>query len=332
MRYPSLVKEKHMSVLRLLIIAAVATHGIAYGAAREPGFPNKSVRVIVPFPAGGPADFVARLVGQKLSERWGQSVVVDNRGGAGGNLGTELTAKAPADGHTLLLTTSVFTSNPSLYQKAGYDPFKDFAPVTLTGISATIVSRHPTFPAKTMQDIAQLAKTSAVNYASPGIGTAGHLAAELFGTYAKVKMQQVPYKGAGPAMGALLSGEVGLGFTAVPPVVPHVKAGRLAAIAITSPKRWELMPDVPTVAESGFPGFQVDNMYGVLAPRGTPAAVIRKLNADIVDVLKQPDVKERLATEAFDVIGNTPDEFGKYLKAEFVKWAKVVKESGARVE
>ena len=322
-----------MSGVRFLIAAAAfALHGYAYGAAAEMRYPDKPVRMIVPFPAGGPADFVARLIAQKLFERWGEAVVVDNRGGAGGNLGTELAAKAAPDGYTLLLTTSVFVCNPSLYRTIGYDPFKDFAPVTLTGISATIVAAHPSLPAKSMRDIAQLAKASALNYASPGVGTAGHLAAELFKTYAKVDLRQIPYKGAGPAIAALLGGEVKLGFLAVPSVVPHVQTGRLAAIAVTSPQRLELLPAVPTVAESGFPGFQVDNMYGVLAPKGTPLAIVKKLNADIVDVLKQSDVKSKLTVQAFDVVGNTPEEFRRYLKLEFTKWAKVVKETGAHVE
>ena len=315
----------------MLVVLFLVT-GLFASDALAQSWPTRPVRLIVPFAAGGPADFVARLASLKLSERWGQPVVIDNRGGAGGNIGTELAAKAAPDGYTLLLTTSVFICNPSLYKKIGYDPFKDFAPVTLTGVSATIVVRHPSFPAKNMRDIAQLAKTSAINYASPGIGTAAHLAAELFRTYAKVDMQQVPFKGAGPAIVAMLGGEVRLGFMAVPPAVPHVRTGRLVAVAVSSPQRIALLPDVSTVAESGFPGFQVDNLYGVLAPRGTPPAVIKKLHADIVDVLKQPDVRERLATEAFDVVGNTPDEFGRYLKLEFTKCAKVVKESGARVD
>ena len=322
------MKKSRNLTLALLALAALAAGGAACAQER---FPARPVRMIVPFAAGGPADFVARLIGLKLSEKWGQPVVIDNRGGAGGNIGTELAAKSASDGYTLLLTTSVFVCNPSLYRKVGYDPFKDFAPVTLAGLSATIVSRHPSFAAKTVPDLAQLAKASTINYASPGIGTAGHLAAELFKTHARVGLQQVPYKGAGPAMAALLGGEVKLGFTAVPPVVPHVRTGKLAAIAVTSLKRLELLPGVPTVAES-YPGFQVDNMYGLLAPRGTPAAAIRRLHADIVSVLNQPDIKARLTAETFDVVGNTPDEFARYLRAEYTKWAKVVKESGARVD
>lgn len=317
--------------MKLKIFVAACTCSALSAAAVAADYPAKPVRVVVPFAAGGPTDFVARLIGQKLSERWGQPVVIDNRGGAGGNIGTALVGQSPGDGYTLLLTTSVFISNPSLYKKTGYDPFREFAPVTLTGTSATIISRHPSYAVPSMRDLVSLSKSAPVSYASPGIGTAGHLAAELFRTMTGANLQQVPYKGAGPAMTALLGGEVKLGFTAVPPVIPLSKSGRLVPIAVTSPKRLGVLPNVPAVAES-YPGFQVDNMYGLLAPRNTPAAVVRKINADTVAVLSVPDVRQRLAVEAFDVIGNSPEEFGRYLKAEFTKWAKVVRDSGARVD
>jgi tripartite-type tricarboxylate transporter receptor subunit TctC len=295
-------------------------------------WPEKPVRVVVPFAAGGPADLTARLIAQKLSEQWKQPVVVDNRGGAGGNLGTVLAAQAPADGYTLLLTTSVFVCNPSLYKDTGYDPFRDFAPITLAGVSATVVSRHPSYVSvQTMQDILRESKAAPLPYASPGIGTAGHLAAELFRTITKANLQQVPYKGAGPAMTALLGGEVRLGFTAVPPVVALARSGKLVPIAVTSLKRIDVLPNVPAVAES-YPGFEVDNMYGLLAPKKTPAALIRKINADTLAVLQAPDLRARFVQDAFEVRGNSPEEFEKYLRAEFTKWAKVVKESGVRVE
>jgi len=317
-----------MKLYWMLAVGLLATVPVTQAATE---YPNRPVRIIVSFAAGGPADFVARLIGHKLSEQWKQPVVVDNRGGAGGNIGTALAAQSPADGYTLLLTTSVFTANPSLYSKPGYEPFKDFEPVILTGTSATIVSRHPSFSVKSMQDLVTLSKAGAIPYASPGIGTAGHLAAELFQTMTGAKLQQVPYKGAGPAMTGLLGGEVKLGFTAVPPLIGLSKAGKLIPIAVTSPKRLGVLPNVPTVAES-YPGFQVDNMYGVLAPKGTPKAVVRKVNADIVAVLGQKEILQRLEAEAFDVVGNTPEEFDRYLRAEFTKWAKVIKASGARVD
>ncbi len=295
-------------------------------------YPERPVRVVVPFAAGGPADFVARLIGQKLSEAWRQPVVIDNRGGAGGNLGTMLVAQAQGDGYTLLLTTSVFISNPSLYKKTGYDAFKDFAPITLTAVSATAVSRHPSYGAvNTMKDLVQQSKAAPVSYASPGIGTAGHLAAELFRNITGANLQQVPYKGAGPAMTGLLSGEVRLGFTAVPPVIVLSKSGKLVPIAVTSLKRLDVLPNVPTVAES-YPGFEVDNMYGLLAPKATPAALVRKINADILAALKTPDLRQRFAQDAFDIRGNFPEEFAQYLRSEFTKWAKVIKDSGAQVD
>lgn len=316
--------------LHLMIAAGLlATAGHTVQAAQD--YPNRPVRVIVSFAAGGPADFIARLIGQKLSDGWKQPVVVDNRGGAGGNIGTALAAQSPADGYTYLLTTSVFIANPSLYRKAGFDPFKDFDPVVLTSTSATIVSRHPSFAVKSMQDLVVLSKAGAIPYASPGIGTAGHLAAELFHTMTGASLQQVPYKGAGPAMTGLLGGEVKLGFTAVPPLIGLSKSGKLVPITVTSPKRLAVLPNVPTVAES-YPGFQVDNMYGVLAPKGTPKAIVRKVNADIVAVLRQPAVRQRLEADAFDIVADTPEEFGRYLRAEFAKWAKVIKASGARVD
>ena len=295
-------------------------------------YPEKPVRVVVPFAAGGPADLTARLIAQKLSEQWKQPVVVDNRGGAGGNIGTALAGQALPDGYTLLLTTSVFVCNPSLYKSTGYDPFKDFEPITLAGVSATVVSRHPSYTAvNSMQDIVQQSKASPIAYASPGIGTAGHLAAELFRTITKANLQQVPYKGAGPAMTALLGGEVRLGFTAVPPVVALARTGKLVPVAVTSLKRIEVLPNVPAVSES-YPGFEVDNMYGLLAPKKTPAALIRKINADTLIALKQPDLRQRFAQDAFEIRGNTPEEFAQYLRAEFTKWAKVVKDSGVRVD
>jgi len=317
--------------LRGAVLVAASVIGVVVTPAQA-AYPEKPVRVVVPFAAGGPADLVARLVAQKLSEQWKQPVVVDNRGGAGGNIGTALVGQALPDGYTLLLTTSVFVCNPSLYKNTGYDAFKDFAPITLTGVSATVVSRHPSYTAvNSMQDIVQQAKAGPIPFASPGIGTAGHLAGELFRSITKANLQAVPYKGAGPAMTALLGGEVRLGFTAVPPVVALARSGKLVPVAVTSLKRLDVLPNVPAVAES-YPGFEVDNMYGLLAPKATPAALVRRINADTLAVLKMPDVRQRFAQDAFEIRGNTPEEFALYLRSEFTKWAKVVKESGVRVD
>jgi tripartite-type tricarboxylate transporter receptor subunit TctC len=296
-------------------------------------YPSKPVRMIVPFPAGGPADLVARVLSARLQEAWGQPLVVENRGGAGGNIGTAAAARAAPDGYTILLTTSGLMSNPSLYKDPGFDPLRDFAPVTVVGNSATIVVRHPSLEGvNTMRDIEALARKTKVDFATPGIGLAGHLAGELFKTMTKVDMQAIPFAGAAPAITAVLSGQVKLGFMAVPSTVPHVKSGKLVAIAVTSPKRLAVLPEVPTVAESGYPGFQVDNMYGVLAPRGTPPETVRKLHDDIVRVVRAPEVTKVLEAATIDVIANTPEEFADYIKAETTKWAQVVKASGAKVE
>ena len=296
-------------------------------------YPSRPVRMVVPFPAGGPADLVARLLSAKLPEIWGQPLVIENRGGAGGNIGTAAVARSPPDGYTILLTTSGLMSNPSLYKDVGFDPVRDFAPVTVVGNSATIVVRHPSLAGvNTMRDVEQLARTSKVDFATPGIGLAGHLSGELFKSITKIDMQAIPFAGAAPAIASVLSGQVKLGFMAVPSTVPHIKAGKLVAIAVTSPQRLAVLPEVPTVAESGYPGFQVDNMYGVLAPRGAPGAVVTRLHDDIVRVVQQPDVRKSLEAATIDIVANTPEEFARYIESEYAKWAQVVKASGAKVE
>jgi len=315
---------------RVIVAAAAA---ILSTAALGQAYPSKPVRMIVPFPAGGPADLVARLLSAKLPATWGQPLVIENRGGAGGNIGTAAVARAAPDGYTVLLTTSGLMSNPSLYKDTGFDPVKDFAPVTVVGNSATIVVRHPSLAGvNTMRDIEQLARTSKVDFATPGIGLAGHLAGELFKTMTKVDMQPIPFAGAAPAIAAVLAGQVKLGFMAVPSTVPHVKSGKLVAIAVTSPQRLAALPDVPTVAESGYPGFQVDNMYGVLAPRGTPPEAVKKLHDDIVRAVREPEATKALEAATIEVVANTPEEFAAYIQSETAKWAQVVKASGAKVE
>ena len=320
-------------VLSMRAVLAAVFLCFAGSPALAQQYPSKPVRMVVPFPAGGPADLVARLLSAKLPEIWGQPLVVENRGGAGGNIGTAVVARSSADGYTLLLTTSGLMSNPSLYKDIGFDPVKDFAPVTVVGNSATILVRHPSLAGvNTMRDVERLARTSKVDFATPGIGLAGHLAGELFKTMTKVDMQPIPFAGAAPAIAAVLSGQVKLGFMAVPTTVPHIRAGKLVAIAVTSPQRLAVLPEVPTVAESGYPGFQVDNMYGVLAPHGTPPEVVRKLHDDIVRVVRQPEAGKALAAATIDIVANTPEEFAAYIKSEVAKWAQVVKASGAKVE
>ena len=318
------------TMFRCLAALALAC---AIPAAHAQTYPAHPVRMIVPFPAGGPADLVARLLSASLAKIWGEPLVIENRGGAGGNIGTAAVAKAAPDGYTLLLTTSGLMSNPSLYKDPGFDPVKDFAPITVVGNSATVVVRHPSLAGvNTMKDIERLARTTKVDFATPGIGLAGHLSGELFRTMTHVEMQAIPFAGAAPAIASVLSGQVKLGFMAVPTTVPHIKSGKLVAIAVTSPKRLAVLPDVPTVAESGYPGFQVDNMYGVLAPAGTPQVIVRKVHGDILRVLEQPDVRTALDRATIDIVGNTPEEFAEYIRSEYTKWAGVVKASGAKVE
>jgi len=296
-------------------------------------YPAKPVRMVVPFPAGGPADIVARQLSAKLTEEWGQALIIENRPGAAGNIGTAFVSRAAPDGYTILLATSGFMCNPSLYKNVGYDPFKDFAPITNAGISATVVVRHPDLAGvNSMKDLEQLARTSKVDFSTPGIGLAGHLAGELFKTLAKVDMQAIPFAGGGPAMTAVLSGQVKVGFMAIPASVPHIKSGRLVAIGVTSPQRLALLPEVPTVAEQGYPGFQVDNMYGILAPAGTPPEIVKKLNADMVRALHDPAVKKALEAATVEIVANTPEEFARYIAAEHTKWAAVIKASGASAD
>ena len=312
-----------------LVAIALMLAPTASGAAEI--FPTRPVRIVVPFAAGGPNDFIARVIAQKLTDLWGHPVIVDNRGGAGGNIGTQLVARAPADGYTLALHSTAFVVNPSLFSAPGY-AVKDFEAVTLAAVSPVIIVAHPAFAANNVQELVQLAKQKSINYASPGTGTTGHLGGELMNSLAGTKMQHVPYKGAGPAVTDLLGGQIQLGFTALPPAAPLVRTGKLKAIAVTTKRRTASLPDVPTVAESGFPSYEVDNMYAVLAPQGTPRAIVMRINRDIVRVVHMPDAKERLTSQGFDPVGNTPTEFERYLQAESVKWAKVVRQSGARVD
>lgn len=316
----------------LYIITGLLLGALTTSVTCAQSYPVKPVRIIVPAAAGGPVDFIARVIGQQLTEIWGHPVIADNRPGAGTNIGNQLTAKAAPDGYTLELVSTAFVVNPSLYRNPGYDPFRDFEAVTLAATSPIIIVAHPSLPVRDVRELARLAKQQPVNYASPGTGTTGHLAGALFNTLAGTRMQHVPYKGAGPAMTDLLGGMMQLGFMAVPPAVPHIATGRLKAIAVTSRSRTALLPVVPTVAEAGFTGYEVDTMFGVVAPRGVPRTIVAQVHRDIARIVQSATVRERLRSQGFDPVGNTPEEFGKYLRAESVKWALVVKQSGARVD
>ncbi|MGQ0524612.1 MAG: Bug family tripartite tricarboxylate transporter substrate binding protein [Betaproteobacteria bacterium] len=308
---------------------------VAGDRAHAQTYPNKSIRLIVPFPPGGPADILSRAIGQKLTDSWGQQVVVDNRAGAGGTIGSDLAAKGAPDGYTLLMGfVGTHAINPSLYSSLPYDNIKSFEPVSLVATATIILVLHPSLPAKSVKELIALAKSKPgeLTFGSPGNGTPQHLAGELFNTMAGVKMTHVPFKGAVPAINDLLGGRISLIFSSAPPALPHVATGKLRALAVTSGKRSSVSPDLPTVAESGLPGFEVINWYGVLAPARTPKTIVEKLNTEISTIMKMSDVKERLSSVGIEVFSSTPAQFAAFMRDETAKWAKVVKFSGARLD
>ena len=311
----------------LLCLAATLAFAQAY--------PNKPVRLVVPFPPGGTTDILARSVAQKLYEAWGQQVLIDNRPGAGGNIGTEIVAKAVPDGYTLLMgTVGTHAINSSLYSRLPFDPVKDFAPVTLVASVPNVLVVHPSLPAKSVKELIALikAKPGELTFASSGNGTSIHLAGELFKSMTGTTMLHIPYKGSAPALTDLLGGQTNMMFDNLPSSIQHIKSGKLRALAVTSSHRSSALPDVPTVAESGVPGFEASSWFGVLAPAGTPREIVNKINADIVKALSAPEIRERLSGQGAEPVGNTPEQFAAYIKAESAKWAKVVKESGAKVD
>jgi tripartite-type tricarboxylate transporter receptor subunit TctC len=298
-------------------------------------YPLKSVRIIVPFPAGGATDIMARLVAQRLSEMWAQQVIVDNRGGAAGTIGSDLAAKSAPDGYTILVgTSSTHAIAQSLYAKLPYDSVKDFAPVTGLATSTIVLSTHPSVPAKSVRELIALAKAqpNALSFASSGSGGVSHLVAEMFKSQAGIQMLHVPYKGDTQALADLVGGQVSLEFGTALSFIPHIQAGKLKALAVTSLARSPVMSDVPTVAESGLKGFEALQWYGLFAPAGTPREIVARINADTVKTLRTNDMKERLAKLASDVVANTPDEFAAFQKSEINKWAQVVKQSGAHID
>ncbi len=297
-------------------------------------FPARPVRIIVPFPAGGPSDILTRMMAPRLTELWGQQISVDNRPGAGTVIGTELAAKATPDGYTLIMVSTGHATNPSLHSKLPYDTQADFTPVTLGTTLAIIIVAHPSFAAHSFKAFIALAKArpGQIGFATSGNGTTGHLAGELLKSVAHIDLVHIPYKGSAPAIADVLGGQVPITFDGLPAALPHVQAGKLTAIAVTSTERSTLLPDVVTVAESGFPGFSADSWFGVLAPAKTPPAIVKQLNADMVKVLKLPEIRDRLIAMGYRPIANTPEEFDAFIHAESTKWAKVIKDSGARLD
>ena len=299
-------------------------------------YPAKTVRMIVPFAPGGATDVLARIVSQKLYERWGQIVIVDNRVGASGNIGAEYVAKSVApDGYTLLVAGSPHAINMSLFNNLRYDLARDVAPITSIAAFPSLIAVHPSVPVKSVKDLIALARSrpGQINFGSAGNGSPNHLSMEMFKTMAKVDMTHIPYKGgSGQMVSDLLAGQVQLASMGLPPAMPYVKSGRLRVIAVTSAKRSPLLPQAPTVAETGLPGYEVNSWYGVFAPPVLPKEIIAKINADIVTVLALADVKERLAGLGAEPQPMTPDDFGKFVRDDIAKWSKVVKESGAKID
>lgn len=307
----------------------------AHACAAEPVYPSRPIRFIVPNGAGGTTDLVARSVAPKLAERLGQQVVIDNRPGSGGILGTEIVAKAAPDGHTLLMgTIGNIAISPALYRKLAYDSLRDFAPVTQLASAAYMVLLHPSVPARSMKELAALAKAKPgmLNFASAGSGTGSHLAAELFKAVAGADMVHVPYKGGSPAMTDVIAGQVQLMFNGIPSSMPHLRSGRVRALAVTTATRSPAAPELPTIAEAGFPGAESTSWTGILVPAGTPAPVVATLNAAFVKALQFPDVVSRLSMDGATPVGNSAAEFGTYIRTELVKWATVVKTSGAKAQ
>ena len=316
--------------------AVVLGAGLLGGtSALAQAYPTKPVTIIVPFAAGGTTDILARIIGQALTAELGQSVVVDNRAGAGGNIGGQAAAKATPDGHTLFMgTVGSHAINASLYKKMPFDPVKDFAPLTRVANVPNLLVANPAQPYKSVKDLIAYAKANPgkVNFGSSGNGSSIHLSGELFKSLAKVDMQHVPYKGSAPAVTDLLGNQIGIMFDNMPSAIQHVRSGKLVPLAVTTAKRSPELPNVPTIAEAGVPGYEATSWFGMFAPAGTPAPVLAKLNAAIVKVLGQPDVKKKINEQGAEVYSETPEQFAAFIQAESVKWGKVVKESGASLD
>jgi tripartite-type tricarboxylate transporter receptor subunit TctC len=304
-------------------------------AARAQDYPSRQVKIIVPGAAGSVPDFVARTIGQRLSDQWKQPVLVENIVGAGGNIGTDRVAKAPADGYTLLLNTiAPIAVNQSLFGKLPYDPVKDLAPITLVVNTANILSVHPSFPAKNLQEIIALAKAQPgkLSYPSGGNGTTQHLSGELLNTMAGVKLVHIPYKSTAQMTTDALGGQIQIIFHNAPVVLPYVRSGALRGIAVTSARRQPYAPELPTMGEAGLPGFEVQAFFGFMAPAGTPPAIVAKLHREIVAIMAVPEVHERFLAQAAEPVGNRPEEYAAFIQAEIAKWAKVVKEAGLKID
>ncbi|MBM3358284.1 MAG: tripartite tricarboxylate transporter substrate binding protein [Betaproteobacteria bacterium] len=316
---------------RLCLLAAAA---LAAQGAWAQAYPTKAIRIVVPFPAGGTSDILSRAIGQKITEEWKQPVVVDNRPGASANIGAEIVVKSPPDGYTLLAASTIHTINPSLYSKLSYDPVRDFTPITLVAKTSQVLVVHPSVPVKTVKELIAYAKKrpGELNYSSAGNGSQPHLTAEMFKARTGVNIVHVPYKGAPPQIADLLAGHVALTFGTSPTAVPHVRAGKLRALGVSTAQRIAALPDVPTISEAGVPGFEASGANGFVGPAGMLPAVVEKLNAIVVKIVNEPAMSKFLSEQGAEPFTTTPAEYAAYIKAEVVKWAKAVKDSGARID
>jgi tripartite-type tricarboxylate transporter receptor subunit TctC len=324
------------STIRLrLCLGVLAALAVTAAAAQAPLYPTKPVRLIVPFAAGGSSDYTARVLAQKISVSWGQQVIVDNRAGGSGVIGVQLAANSSPDGYTILFaSSSTFATGPALNPKLPYDPVKDFAPISLVVLGPNVLTTHPSLPVQSIKDLVQLAKTKPgqITYASPGIATASHMAGVLFVRGAGIDLLHVPYKGGGPAVTDLLAGQVNLLFGSVSTSSPLVKAGRLRALAVTSAKRLSVLPEIPTIAESGLPGYEVVQWFGFAAPARTPDPIVTKFNRELLAALAIADTRESLLKQGLEPVGSTPAEFGAYTRSELAKWKRVFKEIGLKAD
>jgi tripartite-type tricarboxylate transporter receptor subunit TctC len=314
---------------RLLAASAIAALAprLARAQTREDAWPLRHVRLIVPFPPGGGTDAVGRILSTRLAEMWGQQIIIENRGGAGSNVGSEAGARAAPDGYTMLFAAFPFATNRFIYRTIPYDPIADFAPITLIGTFPNIMVVPNTSPAKSVAEFITYAKANRgdITFGSSGIGTSPHLNGELFMRVAGIEMTHIPYRGAGPAITDLIPGRLTMMFNTSGSLMPHVQSGRLRALAVSSGKRFSAVPELPTVAESGLPGFDVSSWYGLLVPNKTPPAIVRKMNADAVSTMREPEIRKRLEGLGLEVVGSTPEQFGAFIKAEMDKWGPIIK-------
>ena len=317
--------------MRALLLLLVLLGSPAFA---QDTWPTKPLRLILPFPPGGGTDILGRLIAERLSAGLGQAVIAENRGGAGGNVGAEAAARSAPDGYTIVLVAPSLAISPSLYSKINYDPVKDFAPISLVATVPNVMVTQPALPAQNLIEFIQYAKAKPgeLNFGSGGAGTSNHLAGELFNLVTGVKLVHVPYKGVNLAMQDVLGGNVHLVFIGIPAAAPHIKSGKLRALAVVAPRRSAALPEVPTVAEAGLQNFEVTTWYGILAPAGTPRPIVNRLNAELLKILHAPELQEKLAATGTDPLTSTPDEFADYIKREMAKWADVIKRAGVKAD